>query len=269
MNQLPKEVALHPFNILETRSIAAGYERSFKMSSQQLLSNRYLLGFDITRLGKAKCLSICTEMQMPKALMKQFSSSWQGASGMLIGYEQGQNHSTLKVYLEYWDQIRAHKNSLPDVDQSQHSLLHRGYKWFAENPEVSRVTDYCLMNNRSLTAIQAQMQNCYPDSTLDVGLNEGLQIVDLAFAQSPNTDWVFLRIHEEGNIRNSFDINLYPASMKISDIDTPLRRLANRFEIEEAKFDRLMSLVSSKVLGHISAGSDGLGKPYFTVYYEQ
>ena len=56
--------------------------------------------------------------------------------------------------------------------------------------------------------------------------------------------------------------------MRVDDIRAPIQEAASRLGATSGSFDRLMSLVSGKLFGHVSGGVGRDGREYLTIYYE-
>ncbi|MBJ44692.1 MAG: hypothetical protein CMJ80_15700, partial [Planctomycetaceae bacterium] len=95
-------VAALPFRILEERGIPCGYERSFKMRSNRLLANRYMLGIDTTEFSREELTKICNQLCMPDVYLEDFRKQLMGSNLMLLGFEHDGDACSYKIYLEYW-----------------------------------------------------------------------------------------------------------------------------------------------------------------------
>ncbi len=93
-------------------------------------------------------------------------------------------------------------------------------------------------------------------------------MIALAASRAGDGAFVYLEGVEENTPRNSFDINLYRAGLRLTEIHPLLSRMRHHFSIPIERFDRLYKEVGDKRLGHLSGGVSRAGTDYLTVYYE-
>jgi hypothetical protein len=100
-----------------------------------------------------------------------------------------------------------------------------------------------------------------------VSLDMAKGILSLAAHRIPYHDIIYLEVTEEGNFRKSFDINMYRAGLRLSELSHFLTKICRHFSISPDQFYPLYESVKEKVFGHLSGGIDREGKDFLTVYY--
>ncbi len=143
-----------------------------------------------------------------------------------------------------------------------------GFKWNTDdNTEgtISRYTCYPLL---SINNILRRLSNLYENHEDRNSLEVAEDIIKFAASRSAVTSFIYVEVGEEGNPRQSFDINLYKANLRLSDIYPSLSRTRQHYSISAEQFARLYKLVGNKLFGHLSGGVNREGNDFLTVYYE-
>ncbi len=255
-----------PFEILESLEIPCGYERSFKMSKGRLLANRYLLGISLQDTTPQVLFEIIHKLQMPESLFDEFQQNLPGANLVFIGFEDDQLDGTYRVYLEYWDKICAEINAAPQATHPR--LMFLGYKWNPESPERQAISSYFYYPRLSTTEIISRISALYEQTKKKQTLKYVADVVHQAAIKCPDRSFIYLEVNEEDNRRLSFDLNVYQSALRWIEIDSTLRELQQYFQICPEEFLTLKQLVGSKLIGHISAGTNREGEEFLTLYYE-
>jgi hypothetical protein len=265
LTQRAQQAAL-PFTLLEQLEIPCGYERSFKISPGKLFANRYLLGISRADTTPEILKEICTGLKMPESLLAQFEENLSGANLVFLGFEENQENTSYRVYLEYWDKICGEIEQAPKKTHPR--LMFLGYKWDIEHPQRQAISEYTCYPLLSTSKIVERITGLY--ETAKDGCTVGCvrNIIDRAAEQAGDGNFIYLEVSETGNRRSSFDLNLYKSGLRIDDIDDILIDLQRRYKIKEPPFSRLLQLVGPKRLGHISGGTTGEGEEFVTCYYE-
>lgn len=261
------QAATLPFQITESLAIACGYERSFKLTGNSILANRYLLGINTADVTAQQLLNACQKLDMPQMFLEQFQDELTDANLVFLGFEADATGGALfKVYIEYWDLLQ--KKLLQDPLLKAPHLLHKGFKWQYDAPDKSLVTEYFCLPNQTTDEIRQSIQSQYRDSSEQNCLAVVNRIIDIAEANASGKQFIYVEVSEPGNCRKSFDLNLYPAELTVKDIAIPLTEAIALLGIDRETFDRLMSIIQHKLFGHISAGIARNGEEYLTIYYE-
>jgi len=260
------DYATLPFRILESRGVASGYERSFKLSETSILANRYLLGVERPALDRQEWLEICHELGMPEVLRNEFLRDLARANLVLLGFEANANGGAVfKLYLEFWDQLQL---QIIQGNAPPRQLLHRGFKWPINQDGQPLITDYHCLPGLSMQQIRANIRSLYTDTNDHFTLQASLAILDQAAQRAENPDFLYIEISEAGSPRQSFDLNLYPAGIPMHELGKIIYHLAGQFNVERRKIDQLIPQLDDKLFGHLSSGIGRNGKPYLSLYYE-
>lgn len=260
------DFAALPFRMLESRGLSSGYERSFKLSDSSLLANRYLLGVEQQALGKHQWAEVCRELAMPKTLRQEFLQGLARANLVLLGFEaQANGQALFKLYLEYWDELQS---QIMQGFAPPRALLHRGFKWSAGQLGQALITDYHCLPGLSIQQIRENIAAHYKETRNHFTLRASLAILALASQKAANTEFLYIDISEAGNPRQSFDLNLYPAGIRMHELCDIIYELADQFDIDQHQIHQLMPLIKDKLFGHLSAGIGRDGNAYLSLYYE-
>lgn len=93
------------------------------------------------------------------------------------------------------------------------------------------------------------------------------RIVKFAASLGDARKFRYLEVGEEGNPRNSFDINFYAAGLRLNDIRPYIEMKSRAFSISDEQIARLYRLDGHKPFGHLSGGISRDGADFLTVYY--
>lgn len=257
-----------PFRIVESFGIGCGYERSVKLCPGRLLANRYLLGIQSADLQPAQWLQACRRLDMPEALIEEFRAGLPEANVVLLGFEDGGPGACIyKVYLEYWDRLREQLRA--GTPPAQPHLLHKGFKWYIDEPARYVVTRYECVAGLGVAGIRGRIEGIYGEVPDSHCRDAALGILDTARRHAPRRQFLYLEVSEQGNPRKSFDLNLYPAGLRAGDVAGQIRNAAASLDAPRHELERLLAMINDRPFGHISGGLSRNGEEYFTVYYER
>lgn len=229
-----------------------GFERSFKMSRQQLSTERFLLGVSAPKINPEDIRFIANQMGFPHPWLPDLQSQLHAAVFVHFGFEKSAQHSVYKLYLEFA------QNSLPDCP------LYLGYKWDAENSQVRSVSSYTQVPVLSLADIVERVHAVYGDAHV---AHIAQDIVTLAASHAKTQAMLFVEVRDDITSRVSFDINLYSTGLRVEAIWPALVHLCAYLDINTSEFTKLHSAVRDQVVGHVSGGTDQHGRPFLTVYH--
>lgn len=249
--------------------IQCGFERSFKMSENTLLWNRFLIGVNKNDIGSdadARVLEICRETGMPKNLMKGFEEKLKEVNFVLFGFEENDKSCVHKAYLEYYDLYpEAIKKGQGGDDPF---LLHMGYKWDAGYRKKTAVTEYTWHPMLSLASMHERISALYDQVDSNSSGETVGRILDMAAGRVNAKKFKFLEVTEENNPRSSLDINLYDAGLRLRELDEILEKACQDFSIPPDEFQKHYEGAGEGILGHLAGGVDRAGRDFLTVYYE-
>ena len=262
-----EQAAVLPFRIIESLGIGCGYERSFKLSDRSILANRYLLGIHTGDVTRNQLTGACRQLNMPHNFQVEFLDGLPGADTILFGFEDDEQAGSIyKVYLEYWDRLR-HRLLTGDSPREPY-LLHKGFKWQINAPDKQTVTLYQCLPGLAVEEIRNRIFRIYRDMPQPRGIGAVIGIISAAQRQKADDRYLYMEAGESGNPRKSFDLNLYPAGLRVEQIAESIRDAAAAFGVPEDKLEKLLSIIRDKFFGHLSGGISRTGKEYVTIYYE-
>ncbi len=262
------EKARRLIRVVEGLGIHYAFEQSFKMLDGALLGNRFLAGFNKSSIQQGleeKLTALCRGIDMPESRLREFLRGLPEANIILFGYEEGEGRSVYKAYLEFGralEQVQRNPGS-----GSAPILIHRGFKWDAENSARHTTALYKCHPSWPVETILRRVADVFygdgPGTTLEIVRG----IVDLASRRMRPEEFLYLEVEEEGNPRLSYDINLYHANLLLGELYPFLLAMCRRYAIPVEVFHRLYEPVKSRIFGHVSGGIDRHGRDFLTVYY--
>lgn len=260
------DIYIRPFRLVEKLGLECGYEKSFKLIDRHLLRNRYMLGIEKSLLDHRTLSAICEQMEMPQKFIDEFFNNVGDANLVLLGFEEGVDDCTYKIYLEYWDRMRARMSAGRAPHEPE--TLFQGFKWSAMDNSRAVLTDYACFPLLEVDEIIDRLGRLLSTGGERRVFDAVSEITTTAAGLAQGRQLVYLEAREEDNPRVSFDINLYSANMTLQSICRPVERLFQYFSIPNEELDHLYGKVGSRPLGHLSVGTDRSGKDFVTVYYE-
>ncbi len=253
------------FRLITKFDIRPAFERSFQIQEKKLLTNRFLLGFDAHSVVSENILHICESMGMPPDLMADFTKFLPEASVIGFGFGEDETTCIVRAYLEFKIRFFRAREEKP-TDHTPY-LSHLGFKWDASDSRIGVTTKYtCHPGYTTADVVEAISKIPYPErlrATCDIVR----RILNRAADKVGDDKFLFLNVDEENNLRNSFDINLYHANLKMHDVHSFLSEISHLYYITESAFDELYGTINTHVLGHIAGGIDRKGTGFLTVYF--
>jgi|WetSurMetagenome_2_1015567.scaffolds.fasta_scaffold13323_2 hypothetical protein len=254
------------FRLKTALGLDGRYEQSFKVSSGELLSNRFLLGAGKAAMGldaEKKLLEAASLIGMPGPLAEVFRARLGSASCIHFGFEGDAASAVYKMYLEF----DLHDPAERAEDACSPRLLYLGFKWDVADPgkrALTRYTWYPWLSPGEITLRIAEMMG----GKKDKGIPEAAEtLLSLAGSRMPYRHILYLEATEEGNPRRSFDINVYPAQLRVAETYPILSMLCRRQGVPFNTFHALYDTIRASRFGHLAGGMDRTGKPFFTAYY--
>ena len=131
LDSLPESAGLL-YQLTKRLDTDIGFERSFKMSAQRLLANRFLLGIkkdSIKENPHDKILGVCRQTDMPENFLAAFKEHLDQADFVHFGFEENEKTCVYKAYLEFYEKIEQKMITRPHPYERH--LMHLGFKWDA------------------------------------------------------------------------------------------------------------------------------------------
>jgi len=253
---------------LDGLGVHYGFEQSFKALPGLILGNRFLAGFnkDSIRQGLAeKMATLCRALDMPESQTGEFIRGLAEANIVLFGYEQGERESVYKAYLEFGHAFE--RIFREDPTNRSPFLIHRGFKWDIADKTRHTTAHYLCHPHGSVEDLLRRLSDVFYGGTPGMPFDIVRGLVELASARMRAEEFLYLEVAEEGNARLSFDVNMYRANLRVSELYPFLMAMCRYFSVPAADFNRLYESARDLIFGHVSGGVDRHGREFLTVYY--
>ena len=255
------------FELVRGLNVGCGVERSFKMSEDGLYDDRLILGVRPKLAQPHALLALCRRLGMPQDHLSQFEQHLPQANTVGFGFEASDGGSFTKVYLEFWDALRARLQREPR--NIAPALLFLGFKWDGAGSDRAAVARYTCYPLLSIRGIRQRLDALYQDHHAAASLEATRAILQAAAGRIERGDsFVYVEASEEGNPRRSFDLNFYKAGLRVADLRNPVEALSRSYAIPAGALERALSAAAPRPFGHLSGGLDRNGRDFLTVYYE-
>jgi tryptophan halogenase len=246
-----------------------GLERSCKLTAGKVFGDRFLLSVHRNALKPApvgRILDVLAPVGVPDMLAQQLEREFAGTDVVHFGYEAVDGGDICKVYFEHVENVRQALRGSRSPDQP--TLVHRAWKWRLPATDGFSVTDYTWRRNapgESVTDRIAQL--CAPLGAAHLSARAVAAVRELVGSHVRFDDLMLLEVQEEGTVRHSFDLNLYPAELTVRGIAPVIDQLGKDFGLPAGQIAAVFDPVSDLALGHISGGSGRDGAPFVTIYF--
>lgn len=257
--------AQHLLKRLNTLGITYGREDSFKLTHQQLIPSRVLIGIDIALLPAATMFELALDLGMPAECRGVLTPYLPHANLVLFGVEDRPGGSVCKLYLEFWEQVRQ---EVLRTGSMTPRLLHLGVKWDEARPGRHEVARYTCFPRLSAADAMRRMARLYPQAPAANCSEAALGIVRRSLQRNPAASLLYLEVSEDANPRCSFDINLYKTGLRVADAGPELRQAARQLDVSIDALEQQLQSLGHCLLGHLSGGTDRYGGEFLSVYVE-
>ena len=269
----------HPTESAETRArgllnqikelgLRAKLERSFRMAEGLILPNRLLITFPKPQLGPdplARLIPIGQALHLPLNFQDEVGRYLTMTSFVHLGFEEDPTRSLYKLYLEF----ASHETALESLQYSDPLPRYIAFKWNPDDPSVQVVSRYLCYPGLTSRALFDRVDALFASKDLTGPHEVAREIVRLTLGRLAADQIQYLEVIEPGNLRRSFDLNIYDAGLKVADLEPTLRKLSRHLKIPPATFASVFDHVSRNHLGHVAGGLHRSGKPFFTIYHNE
>ena len=253
-------------NLVSGLGVPYQYERSFRLSREALLANRFLLTVnkrDITGDTVGRVMEICRRLEMPQRLQVAAEQNFDTARCLHFGFEGGADSLICKLYLERAiPPEEAHQAKA----RSEPLLQHLAFKWDLVK-DADMVTRYLWHPMLSAGGIAERLSQVYRDGKDGISLEIARTVLELAARRTPAEKLQYLEVQEDENDRRSFDLNVYTTGMQVKDLQPALFRMREHYGVRPGQFQALYDQIKNKALGHVAGGVHRNGRDFFNVYY--
>jgi len=256
------------FRQIQDLGVVFDFERSFKITHQKLLRDRFLLFLDKQDLAEKspeQILGICQRLGMPHDFRSVFEERLPQANPIDFGFEADEQTCTYKIYLDFLANWKAQGDSA--ADKSQPYLMFLGFKWNPADNTKKALTKYTWYPSLAYEAIEKRISTIFGNEKHGQALeitNALLKVI----ANRVGCDQVYyLDVTEARNPRRSFDLNAYSANLTLQELYPILMKMCRYYEVALPVFDDLYKQVETRVFGHVSGGIGRDGQDFLTVYF--
>lgn len=253
------------FRLMQDLGCPHYHERSFRISTQSLAANRFLLTANTKSISgdlHQSVLGICRRLSMPLDLQHQVGEALAGAKAIHLGFE-GDERILYKVYLERRDAFDESLLAAPGTPV----LLHVAFKWDSNAPEQRAISRYRWYPQLTAAQIADRIAAIYRDDRASPSFQISREVLQMAAAGMNQKSLQYLEVQEDGNERLSFDLNVYDAGLQLKDVQPQLTRMREQFGIRPGQFQALYDQIKTRILGHLAGGIHRNGREFFNVYY--
>ncbi|HIK07653.1 MAG TPA: hypothetical protein IGS40_23690 [Trichormus sp. M33_DOE_039] len=248
--------------LIENLNIPYGYEQSLRIRQRILLTNRFLLSISKTSLqdnAHRRILDLCSSLAMPDEFLALSKQHLDLTRFVHFGFEENHSKCLYKVYLEL--------DHIENPNNRDRILRHLSFKWNPCQQSEQVITKYYYYPALSVQDIHHKLIHIYNDNTHSEALAISNIILEIAAQHSGDNGLNYLEVIEENNPRISYDINIYPAKLRVRNIQKLLIRMFRYYAITENLFLPIYTQIRDKFLGHIAGGIHRDGQDFFNIYY--
>jgi uncharacterized protein DUF3467 len=264
---MPEEAA-RVLELVDGLNVGPVLERSFKMFARTLLPYRFLWGFkrdSLTEQTAGRLFDICLLLGMPERFVTAFRASLAEANVVFLGFEENGPASRYKAYVEFGDRLakaRAEKGDAPAP-----VLIYVGFKWDARGPRGASIARYTCYPALTARDMRARIEHAFSGQMSSASSDIARGIVEQAAARVGGGRFLYFETTEDENRRNSFDINLYNARLRLEEVSPWLLRACEHFGIPPETFHLVYAPVRAATFGHVTGGVDREGKDFLSISF--
>lgn len=240
-------------------------ERSFRIAPRSLQSNRFLLSIGSRAMpadAKSRAWAICEHMGVPAGLQARFETEFLRADHLHFGFEGEPDKVICKLYME---RTVTGLEAARSRETGEPALQYVAFKWNVEREEYF-VSHYRWHAGLSPVAIQERLDALC--ATAPAAMREITRVVvDAAAARLPPERLLYLEVTEEGQPRNSFDLNVYDARLLVRDLQPALFAMRDHFDVRPGQFQLLYDQIKTQRMGHLAGGIHRDGQTFFNLYF--
>ena len=244
-------------------------ERSFKVSGNALLGNRFLLAINKTKIAQEKrhrqIVDVCRQIGMPDKFLEVFEENLPEAETVDFGFEENERDCIYKVYLDFLSKWRKEVSGTPR--ECDPFVMFFGYKWDSRDPGKRTLTRYVWYPSISFERIKKNFSEIFQGQEHLEPLQIAKDLMDIVSKQTTPDNVYYLDVSEANSLRRSFDLNIYKAGLKLKQLYPLLARTFSHYSILAETFHPLYNPIRTKTFGHLSGGIGRDGKDFLTVYY--
>jgi len=256
------------FKLVNELDVQVGIERSFKIFHETLISDRFLMGFlraGLSQETHERIINICREIDMPEDFLKTFQERLPESNIVLFGFEKNEINRLYKAYLEFGGKF---ENVIRDnPDHLEPFLIHQGFKWDASDNRICAKAEYTCFPLLPVESMLKRLPGFFYARKRKSPSKIAEDIVKLASKKMSYEEFLYFEVSEEDNPRRSFDINMYRANLRLSELYPFLLDIVRHYSIPDEQFHSLYEPMKSRIFGHLSGGIDRQDRDFLTLYF--
>jgi hypothetical protein len=256
-------------DLIDALGIDYSFERSFKVSGNDLLGNRFLMAVNKNRMPEAKrhgvITGICRQLGMPAELLEAFEKNLPEADTVNFGFEENRRDCVYKIYLDFLSKWKKEAAGTPR--ECDPFVMFFGYKWDSRDPGKRALTRYVWYPSISFEQIKENFSEIFQSQKHLEPLQIAKDLMDMVSKKTTHDNVYYLDVTEENNPRKSFDLNVYKAGLRLKQLYPLLARTIRHYSISAEAFHALYNPIRTKAFGHLSGGIGRAGKDFLTVYH--
>ena len=259
--------ASHLFRLVQDLGLRAAFERSFKFLDRILLTDRFLMGFKRGATSTEQddaILNICRQIDMPQDYQEMFRADLHEAKIVLFAFEKNEKNRVYKAYLEFNERL---KEAVKQDPMPESVVIHTGFKWDVLDNSRKVAALYKAFHVLRAGDIAVRVLSGFYGGAKEKPYRIVDDMLDLAGSRTRPGELLYFEVSEEGNLRSSFDINMYRANLQMAELYPLLVDMARHYSIDLEQFEELYEAVKSHKFGHLSGGTDREGRNFLTVYF--
>ncbi len=248
--------------------MASGHyqERSFRIAPQSLQAHRFLLSISARQLPAdafERSWAICRHLGMPAALRSEIEAGFLRADHVHFGFEGGPGKLVCKLYLE---RTVSGLEAAQSRQTGEPALQYVAYKWQPDGQQhvVSHYRWFAGLSPAGIEERLARLCSAQSPALFEMAR----AVLDTAAQRLPPDRLLYLEVSEQGQPRQSFDLNLYDARLMVRDMQSVLFDMRDHFEVPPGQFQALYDQIKSRPLGHLAGGIHRDGQAFFNVYFD-
>lgn len=258
-------------DLVKELNIDFGFERSVRLSRLCVQGDRFLVTMAAqSLLHRLAPTELLRWLRFPESLTIDAIQLLGRSTHVHIGVEEDHHSPVLKLYFEK-NSGHSH-NHVPEGwlgsnNGGRSRTLHVACKWKPMEPGRWVISNYTEpLDEMPLThRVQRVVSRTSDDSPAMQSFIEA--VFDVCRSRCSLGNLTYLDVTEVNNRRASFDLNLYPAALCVSELAGPLREMCKQFKLPVVVRDQLLHAVGRESLGHLAAGVHRNGAPFVTLYH--
>lgn len=243
-----------------------GYERSVKLAPGAVNDDRYITSVHRDDLGmdpRGVIEGVIGAEGLPEDKWAHMLQLLPDVDVLHFGHEGGDD-PVRKIYLEFVSKLRAAAKR----GDRETQLVYLALKWRPGEEQRAAFTSYLLVpDNQVPTRMIDALRKGYEGREEAPSLRVGIETIRLAVARAGANGIMFVEVEEAGSSRFSYDLTIYHAGLRGSDLGGILAPLLDAYGIDRPARENFLRKIENELVGHVSLGIGRDGRDFVTVYF--